>query len=642
MDPVSLGLAAAGVGLAGLALFEPAVKACFEMYGIHQLSMNYGRDYGRIWRTYKLQVARTAWMMTEETRFLMNVPDPQTQDASTVLEALSGIKSDIEVCEKLMKKHGEPLGPRQLSTTQTNGSAKANQASQPTKPRTNASIPTRMSGVKRTLDRLSPRRWGHQKIEETSSSVETTSQRSQATQGSTELETPESSRSGMSSTKISGQALQEAQASFTRDALELQQNARHRTRWIISDKKEFEGAVNDIRRLNNHLQDRLMIKSVTKRPSEGSEFGNIENSLTADSGKESDMLLLHQALQNVNRLQNRIVSLNVSLSNESSEVIDDGYVSLSGNTMVRGTTKHMLQAHKDLQRPKEANTVILEVRQGASDNDNNPLGQGGIPRKLTDLSTDLKDVCPEPGIPLQCLGAIELGHNKPRLYLYQDISRSYHIEGQLTQTLKDQSWRDRNFQADHAKLARSIAEIFSLLVMTFPSSLPKASDLVYYEARKISGNGQAHDPSDDQSGEDMSSSDSGEDEGAINDIQKLSKLSLMSGFGAPVVRDTGALFEAAQQGTPSIIVALGLILYQIGSWKYLKYTMSPRGLEKARADALLHVSDVDEYLPGQFTKAVEACLRWEDDSLNSVSSAKMLQRLVASLRTYETDIRLRF
>jgi hypothetical protein len=206
----------------------------------------------------------------------------------------------------------------------------------------------------------------------------------------------------------------------------------------------------------------------------------------------------------------------------------------------------------------------------------------------------------------------------------------------LAEVLEDDGWPMGNFQAEHVALACSITNAFRSLEGTFASSaLPKCSSFLFYGNAAKKGKERAPSAQGTQQREETVPPN--------KDVSALSKLSLASGFGAPAASDTSSLWDLTQQTTtPSIVVALGLILYQIGSWKHLTYEMNSHEVNKARDQAMLEISAVDQYLPGEFTATVDACLRWKEDGLNSISTAEMIQRVATSLRNYESEIRSRF
>ena len=100
--------------------------------------------------------------------------------------------------------------------------------------------------------------------------------------------------------------------------------------------------------------------------------------------------------------------------------------------------------------------------------------------------------------------------------------------------------------------------------------------------------------------------------------------------------------ELAQTRQISPVVALGLILYQIGSWKRIRYGMTPHEIDRARSTALLHITDIDSYLAGSFSNTVAACLRWKDGGLQSNSTSEMFVRVAKNIHNYDKEIVYRF
>lgn len=630
MDPLSIALGAVGIGLAGLALFEPAVKACFEVWGFYQLSQNYGIDYRRIFRAYRLQITRTASMMTQKTSTLTKIPDPNTLEANAILDALAGIKSGIETCEGLMKKHEEPIGPRCIAQEQDQEEPGDTSIALETS-LDRSSLQERLPAKRSFRDRFFKRKPG------VASSPGSTIG-SQMTRENKDSTTPASSISGSKTPDFSRQMVQ-TQDQLAQHGYNAQQTLKAKTKWIISDKQKFENSVKEIKSLNDFLQNTLMIKHVTGANNEdqGLICVNTWDRLEPDQVKrKSHLEHLHRTLQTLNGVGPKSVRLSIPLRDEPSQVLDDGYVKLSGNRINPGGIKYLFHTNEGLQSSETAKLIIAEFRFPEFDLNNDFIST--IP-SLKELQNEIKEVSHDKNPPLQCLGKFDGNENNPPVIIYQDVSRQFRKDGNLTQELQDQSWRARDFQIDHVRLARSVAEAFLILERTFASSLPRPSDFVNYSAAGAKSGNNVTESADIES---YSSSEDDQSAEPIRNPSKLSTLSLSSGFGSALIQDTSSLLRIAQDGSLNIVVALGLILYQIGCWKHIKYKMNAHSLETARSKALGCLTEVDQYLPGQYTRAVEACLRWRDDELHDLSPGNMLERLATSLRNYEADIRHRF
>ena len=636
MDPLSLALGAAGVGLAGLALFEPAVKACFEIWGFYQLSQNYGIDYRRILRAYRLQITRTASMMTEKTSNLVKIPGSNTPEAIAILDALAGIKSGIKICEDLMEKHGEPLGPRFTAQRQ-------NQHVQAESSDTQLTSAIQSSLQEDPIvEKKKPRRFPNwllkRKVKATSSSA-SSGLGSQLTREDTKSSTPASSISEPQKYDLSGQTAQMAQDQLARYSFNGQNNLKSKGKWIMSEKQEFEEAVKEILSLNDFLQNTLMIKYVTGTDNHDMNLIDLNpwDRLEPDQAqRKSHMEYLHRTFQSVNGVGGKLVRLSIPLRNERSHVLDDGLVNLSGKKMNPGGTKYIFHANQGSQSSETAKLIIVEFR--FPEFDLNKEFVATVP-SLNELPHEIKNVSRDASPPLQYLGKFDGNENNPPVIVYQDVSKQFRKVGNLMQELQDQTWRARDLQIYHIGLARTVAETFLVLENTLASSLPRTSDFVNYSTASTESKGNGARSED---GDPYSSSDSEKYAQPAKNPSKLSALYLTSSFGAADIQDISSLLRIAQDGSPNIVVALGLILYQIGCWKSVKYKMNAHSLELARSNALDHLIDVDRYLPGQYTRAVEACLRWTEDEFRGPSTTNMLKRLVVSLRTYETDLRRRF
>lgn len=100
----------AGVGevLATIGLLEPAFKVCLETYGFYKLTRAFGEDYQKAERGLLGQIARLRLIGDTRINDLLLVPEKDTQLAETTLWTLQEMRKNIELCESLMQKHGEP------------------------------------------------------------------------------------------------------------------------------------------------------------------------------------------------------------------------------------------------------------------------------------------------------------------------------------------------------------------------------------------------------------------------------------------------------------------------------------------------------------------------------------------------------
>jgi hypothetical protein len=101
-------MAGRGEALAVIALLEPGFKVCAETYGFYKLTKNFGQDYQRAERGLRGQVARLKLMGDTRIQDLLSVPEDGTDLAATVKWILQEMRNNIELCESLKKKHGEP------------------------------------------------------------------------------------------------------------------------------------------------------------------------------------------------------------------------------------------------------------------------------------------------------------------------------------------------------------------------------------------------------------------------------------------------------------------------------------------------------------------------------------------------------
>ena len=651
MDPVSLALASTGVGLSALALFEPAIKACFELYGVYKLSSNFGLNFKRVRRNYELQVTRTAWMMTTETRLLVGGEAPNTLDAQAVQKALGGIQTSIETCEKLMAKHGEPSGPRYTRSKEAKFNSSAPRDDSETPERQLAESAQRVTNCpERDAESVGQSRLNHQvfggakkkgwlsrrfnkgrKQDSSTSSV-----RSEDLTGTSSaiMTSPATSTSQIPQNKLTTSAVRQAQEDFAREAETIQEQSKKRLKaaWIVEDKKVFEAAVGEITSLNDFLQNRLMIRFVTGQGMDAgltrTRVDNIEESLL-DSYKAKDLLWLHKALRSVNQgLKNR-VGFSLPLQTQQSDSINQAWVNLSGKAMEAVTQKRVIYAQKPLDGEMMLVLLVAELNRTQKPSTEWPT--------ITSLFDSLQPLLTEDAAPLQCLGRIISDLRETTLF--QDVSERYRIDGGLVGLLQDESWRTQSYQLQHATLARRIAEVFLALGSALSADPPRISNLVFYAPGSSKGRQRADAEQDLEN--DQEDEESNEDHYSLA-ASRLSTLNITSNFGTLEIRTVNELMSTSQVKSSNTVLALGLILYQIGAWKHMSYTVTAVGLERARKNALDRLTDVDAYLAGRYAEVVGACLRWKEDNITPMATTKMLQNIVFALKDYETTIQHRF
>jgi len=101
-------MAGVGEALAVIGLLEPAFTACTKTYGFYKLTKSFGQDYQEAERRLRGQVARLKLIGDTRIQDLISVPEDGTQLAATTIWTLQNMRNNIERCESLMKKHGEP------------------------------------------------------------------------------------------------------------------------------------------------------------------------------------------------------------------------------------------------------------------------------------------------------------------------------------------------------------------------------------------------------------------------------------------------------------------------------------------------------------------------------------------------------
>lgn len=104
----------AGIVLGGVALFQPAIKACYNAYGFFRLTANFGPDYITATRMLHAQKARLEQLTYHPLISMSVIPTEGSDLARQILDELQAIKRNFQLCQDLMKHYlQQPIVPNE-------------------------------------------------------------------------------------------------------------------------------------------------------------------------------------------------------------------------------------------------------------------------------------------------------------------------------------------------------------------------------------------------------------------------------------------------------------------------------------------------------------------------------------------------
>jgi putative lipoic acid-binding regulatory protein len=374
-------------------------------------------------------------------------------------------------------------------------------------------------------------------------------------------------------------------------------NLYHRLHWALSEKKTFDAAIKELDKSNGILFRIIRIQSL-----DDPTF-LLADPITDMKAKQElyKVLLhlkgLHTLLCSVNPSSKpNHVGISIQLLAEYTSNKDKLSALYNELKLKNNSYVFYLQAHK----AEESCSYLLlaEMSQLASQ------AAEGI-QAIESLKTQIELINPdiESDETFKLIGHVSIpGSSSGQLRLFQNIRTSFKNPRTLIGLLEDQSLSSRSHASWHAKVGFQVAIAYAQFVSikVFPYSYPRPANYRYYEP-------------------------SGRPRPLIDNIPYL-----FWGFGS---KPTPGDFDLDSRDPPgnAPAVELGLLLYQIGSWKVLEYVDSEGRVDllSLGREARSSLQDVVLNTGLKYANIVQACF----DTKNSENDWKILyQRVFSSLQ----------
>lgn len=98
---------ALGLMIGGVALVDPAIRACFTAYEKYKLTEEFGSDYMKVFRSLGGQAARLETLSNMGLLLLVEIPPADGQTETTIKTELAAMKTNFELCHGLLRKYGD-------------------------------------------------------------------------------------------------------------------------------------------------------------------------------------------------------------------------------------------------------------------------------------------------------------------------------------------------------------------------------------------------------------------------------------------------------------------------------------------------------------------------------------------------------
>jgi len=642
-------MAGIGEALGVISLLEPAFTACTKAYGFYKLTKNFGQDYQQAERGLRGQMARLKLIGDTRIQDLISVPEDGTQLAATAIWTLQNMRNNIELCESLMKKYGEPKGGEFNRNPPTKNWLKLEDSAGSTRHPSTSSQALSMVSVADTAQpspaestrEIKPKHTLFSRRNRPSSSASSFVGHSAST--STTEVSPSSATSHSSIGSLNDPRVLKGIRDDSHQARSLQSSSTilGRLKWASDDRSRFKSAVEDLSKANDLLETLLKIKppeDPTFLPSSGRV-----NQTTAHfiSSTKAALEGLHSDLLSINPQSGRDVEFSLKLVLDETD--KKAYADYVDTYFDADSLVFSLQAHSKSIHGKNQKSFYLLAE--------TPISKEIAVPVISDLVSTFQQTDPDAEPNFHCLGPVIAQSEKQKLRIYQDKTSEWHRTHTLADALQDQIFQDISFQRHYSQLGLFMA--FSYVALPFAyrgqSQFPQPSNYSYYDQVSVQDSESATNNSTERSHE-YTVADTptitveGDDQSHISGVdpeaafQELQSPYISFNFGSRRRMSTKTLgkrpgFIAV---THNPVVALGLLLYQIGSWRH----MPPGDIVQMRRDALDRSHDLIRLSGVEFADITRTCLNWKEAGPNGkrFDNEEMLIKVYARLDEYNKSL----
>jgi Prion-inhibition and propagation len=414
-----------------------------------------------------------------------------------------------------------------------------------------------------------------------------------------------------------------------------------RLKWASEDRNRFKSAVEELSKANDLLETLLKIK-----PPQDQTFlpsGGRLNHTTAQfiSSTKAALESLHGDLLSINPQSGRDVEFSLKLVLDEAD--KETYANYVDTSFDADSSVFSLQAHSKSAHGKNQKSFYLLAETPTSEDIAIPV--------ISNLVSTLQQTDPDAEPSFHCLGPVIAQSQKQKLRIYQDKTSEWCRTRTLADALQDQIFQDISFQRHYSQLGLFMAFSYAALPFAYRGQpqFPQPSNYSYYDQISVEDSKPASNNSRERSRENTVAETptitvEGDDQSHVSRadpevaFQELQSPYISFNFGSRRSMSTKTLGKrpgfTAVADNP--VVALGLLLYQIGSWQYM-----PLGdIVQMRRDALERSHDLIRLSGVEFADITRACLNWKEAGLNGkrFDSEEMLVKVYARLDEYNKSL----
>jgi hypothetical protein len=415
-----------------------------------------------------------------------------------------------------------------------------------------------------------------------------------------------------------------------------------RLKWASEDRSRFFSAIEELNKANDLLERYLKIK-----PLEDPTF--LPNSVRLDHKTTDFISSTRAALESLNR---DLLTINPQSGRDvefSLKLVLDGtdkqnYADYVETDFAPYSSVFSLQAHSKSVHGKNQKSFYLLAE--------TPITEDIAVPVITNLVSTLQQIDPDAQPNFHCLGLPAIAQSRAqKLRIYQDKTSEWGRTRTLADALQDQIFQDISFQQHYSQLGLFMAFSYAALPFAYRGQphFPQPSNYSYYDQisaqdldptnnysrQRTHDDTRAETPTITMDMDDRAHVPSIEPEAAFQELQSPY---LSFNFGSRRTITTKALgkrpgFTAVAHNP---VVALGLLLYQIGSWQY----MFPGDIAQMRRDALDRSHDLIRLSGVEFADITRTCLNWKELGQNGkrFDSEEMLVKVYARLDEYNKSL----
>lgn len=423
--------------------------------------------------------------------------------------------------------------------------------------------------------------------------------------------------------------------------LQTSSNIRGRLVWAKEDRDKFFSAVKELTKANDLLESLLRIKSLEDPmflPSAAKPSRSTINFITSSRPLLED---LHNSLLQINPRSGRDIEFSLRLVLDESD--KDTYTDHVDSDFDISSAVFVLQGHRKSMNEagKKSYCLLAET----------PVKSQSEQLVINDLATNLQHIDSNAFPAFKCLGLPPDEHSQPqRLRIYQDMTAQWCRTQTLAEALQNQNYQDISFQRHYSQLGVFMAFSYAVLPFTYrgKAQFPQPSNYYYYDQIDDEDLEASHTSQyscnrpDEPATPSITINTQHESTGPGVDaelaLQELQSPYINFNFGSRPHISTKALVKRPGYTPPAHnpLVALGLLLYQIGSWRY----MPPEDVTKMREDALLRPQDLIRLSGVEFANITRTCLNWKETGPDGkrYDNENMLAKVYARLDEYNRSL----